>query len=228
MYLLCARHWNIDERLLYLVFILQAKSLKQKILSLGDRLQVAVSGADSMQQDHDKSLAALKQRGEELERKHRELQDKLAKANERSKKVGEELEAERNASEKLRRELADVVAQKGAETRKTAVEVSRLKVGSCCVQCYHCKYCTLHNDLLPAMYACTVCQLWGCAASVLTTVYLSPQSQLSVANQSLSESRGEVDKLVTQLKNQKECEDAAMSSAKKKHASEIRAMQQKV
>lgn len=209
--------------LLYLVFILQAKSLKQKILSLGDRLQVAVSGADSMQQDHDKSLAALKQRGEEQERKHRELQDKLAKANERSKKAGEELEAERNASEKLRRELADVVAQKGAETRKTAVEVSRLKVGSCCVQCYHCKYCTL-----PAMYACTVCQLWGCAASVLTTVYFSPQSQLSVANQSLSESRGEVDKLVTQLKNQKECEDAAMSSAKKKHASEIRAMQQKV
>lgn len=63
------------------MFILQAKSLKQKLLSLEDRLQVAVSGADSMQQDHNKSLAALKQRGEELERKHRELQDKLAKAN---------------------------------------------------------------------------------------------------------------------------------------------------
>ena len=55
-----------------------------------------------------------------------------------------------------------------------------------------------------------------------------PQSQLAVANQSLSESRGEVDKLLTQLKSQKECEDAAMSSAKKKHASEVRAMQQKV
>lgn len=54
------------------------------------------------------------------------------------------------------------------------------------------------------------------------------QSQLAVANQSLSESRGEVDKLLTQLKNQKECEDAAMASAKKKHASEVRAMQQKV
>ena len=64
--------------------------------------------------------------------------------------------------------------------------------------------------------------------SVLTTIYFSPQSQLSVANQSLTESRGEVDKLVTQLKNQKECEDAAMSTAKKKHASEMRAMQQKV
>ena len=37
-----------------------------------------------------------------------------------------------------------------------------------------------------------------------------------------------MDKLVTQLKNQKECEDAAMSTAKKKHASEVRAMQQKV
>ena len=54
------------------------------------------------------------------------------------------------------------------------------------------------------------------------------QSQLAVANQSLSESRGEVDKLLTQLKSQKECEDAAMASAKKKHASEVRAMQQKV
>ena len=112
------------------VFILQVKSLKQKLSSLEDQLQVAVSGADSLQKDHNKSLATLKQRGEELERKHRELQDKLTKAIERSKKAGEELEAERNVSEKLRRELADVVAQKGAETRKTAVEISRLKVCS--------------------------------------------------------------------------------------------------
>ena len=172
--------------LLCLVFILQAKGLKQKILSLEDRLQVAVSGADSMQQDHDKSLAVLKQREEELERKHRELQDKLAKANERSKKAGEELEAERNASEKLRRELADVVAQKGAESRKTAVEVSRLKVGSCCVHCYHCKYCTLHNDLLSAMYACTVCQLWGMCYSVLTTHPTLVSTEPAVCSQPIS------------------------------------------
>ena len=54
------------------------------------------------------------------------------------------------------------------------------------------------------------------------------QNQLSVANQSLSESKAEVDKLLTQLKNQKQSEDAVMVSAKKKHATEIRVMQQKV
>ena len=116
----------------------QAKSLKQQLLSLEDRLQVAVSGADSLQQDHNKSLAALKQKGEELERKNRELQDKFTKANERSKKVGEELEAEHKVSEKLRRELADVAAQKSAETRKTAVEISRIKVCSFCVLSVRC------------------------------------------------------------------------------------------
>lgn len=54
------------------------------------------------------------------------------------------------------------------------------------------------------------------------------QNQLSVANQSLSESKAEVDKLLTQLKSQKQSEDAVMASAKKKHATEVRAMQQKV
>lgn len=49
-----------------------------------------------------------------------------------------------------------------------------------------------------------------------------------MAYQSLSESKAEVDKLLTQLKNQKQSEDAVVASAKKKHATEVRAMQQKV
>ena len=98
--------------------------------SLEERLQLSASDADSLQKDHSKNLTALKQQGEELEKKHRELQDKLTKANERSRKARAELEAEQDVSEKLRKELADVAAQKGTETRKNAVEISRLKVCS--------------------------------------------------------------------------------------------------
>ena len=146
----------------------QAKSLKQQLLSLEDRLQVAVSGADSLQQNHNKSLAALKQKGEELERKNRELQDKLTKANERSKKVGEELEAEHKVSEKLRRELADVAAQKSAETRKSAVEISRIKVCSFCVLSVKC--ILYMQKLRTCMYVCTVHDAWAhecCCHSIL-------------------------------------------------------------
>lgn len=119
--------------------------MKQKMSSLEDRLQASASEANSLQKGHSKNLTSLKQRGEELEKKHKELQDKLTKANERSRKTREELEAEQNVSEKLRKELADVTAQKGTETRKTAMEISRLKV---CSSAVHSLKCMLNTHAL--------------------------------------------------------------------------------
>ena len=108
---------------------------------------------ENRKKDQGKTLQSMQKQLLDSEQRFKELRDKMNKLNEKKKSVSEELEAEKDACAKLRKEVAQVESQRTTETRKAALEISKLKV---LVLIFTSTYTmSIHTYVCTFLYDCT-------------------------------------------------------------------------
>ena len=96
--------------------------------SLEQQLRSSKNEGEILKKDQNVALQSVQKQLSDSEQRVKELKEKMSKLNGKSKCMSEELESEKNAYIKLKKELVDLEKQRTAESRKAALELSKLKV----------------------------------------------------------------------------------------------------
>jgi chromosome segregation ATPase len=105
----------------------EAEKLKLLVTSLEQQLRLSKNEGEILKKDQNVALQSVQKQFSDSEQRVKELKEKMSKLNGKSKCMSEELESEKNAYIKLKKELVDLEKQKTAESRKAALELSKLK-----------------------------------------------------------------------------------------------------
>ena len=120
--------------------------------SLEQQLRLSKNEGEILKKDQNVALQSVQKQFSDSEQRVKELKEKMSKLNGKSKCMSEELESEKNAYIKLKKELVDLEKQKTAESRKAALELSKLKACTyCCTNLPNCT-CIVMGLICPCLY----------------------------------------------------------------------------